>query len=146
MPSTRSVVQEAGCRVAPSATSRSGFRLIRPQKTEAGNTGMDISMVTKNASTYLCGGNLSWQAIEWSDPNAFDLWFRFAAADYALKTETDAATVVSASAFLNNISSTIATNADFAATMTAIGAGYNEVYANSGRTANALILAPARFG
>jgi hypothetical protein len=116
------------------------------QKTEAGNTGMDISLVTANATTYLGGGNLSWQAIEWSDPNAFDLWFRFAAADYALKTETDAATVVSASAFLNNISSTIATNADFAATMTGIGAGYNEVYANSGRTANALIMAPDRFG
>lgn len=116
------------------------------QKTEAGNTGMDISMVTKTASTYLGGGNLSWQAIEFSDPNALDLWFRYAAADYALKTETDAATVVSASAFLNNISSTLATNADFATTMTAIGAGYNEVYANSGRTADALILAPDRFG
>jgi hypothetical protein len=116
------------------------------QKTEAGNTGMDISMVTKTATTYLGGGNLSWQAIEFSDPNALDLWFRYAAADYALKTETDAATVVSASAFLNNISSTLATNADFATTMTAIGAGYNEVHANSGRTANALILAPDRFG
>jgi hypothetical protein len=116
------------------------------QKTEAGNVGMDISMVTKTATTYLGGGNLSWQAIEWSAPNAFDLWFRFAAAAYALKTETDAATVVSASAFLNNISSTIATNADFATTMTAIGAGYNEVYANSGRTADALIMAPDRFG
>ena len=116
------------------------------QKTEAGNTGMDISMVTKTASTYLGGGNLSWQAIEFSDPSAYDLWFRLIAADYALKTETDAATVVSASAFLNNIASTIATSADFAATMTAIGAGYNEVYANSGRTANALILAPDRFG
>ncbi len=116
------------------------------QKTEAGNTGLDVSMVTKTATTYLGGGNLSWQAISFSDPSAYDLWFREIAADYALKTETDAATVVSASAFLNNISSTLATNADFATTMTAIGAGYNEVYANSGRTANALILAPDRFG
>jgi hypothetical protein len=116
------------------------------QKTEAGNTGLDVSMVTKTATTYLGGGNLSWQAIEFSDPSAYDLWFRLIAADYALKTETDAATVVSASAFLNNISSTLSTSADFAATMTAVGAGYNEVYANSGRTANALILAPDRFG
>lgn len=116
------------------------------QKTEAGNTGMDISMVTATAATYLGGGNLSWQAIEWSDPNAFDLWFRFAAAHYALMTETDAATVVSASAFLNNISSTLAATPTFAQFMTAIGAGYNEVYANSGRTANAVIMAPDRFG
>ena len=116
------------------------------QKTEAGNTGMDISMITKTASTYLGGGNLSWQAIEWSDPSAFDLWFRYAAADYALKTETDAATVVSASAFLNNIASPIATSATFAQHMTAVGAGYAEVWANSGRTANAVIMAPDRFG
>lgn len=116
------------------------------QKTEAGNTGMDISMVTKTASTYLGGGNLSWQAIEFSDPNALDLWFRYAAADYALKTETDAATVVSASAFLNNISSTISGTASFADFMTAVGAGYADVYANSGRVANALIMAPDRFG
>jgi HK97 family phage major capsid protein len=104
------------------------------QKTEAGNTGMDISMVTKTASTYLGGGNLSWQAIEWSDPNAFDLWFRYAA------------TVVSASAFLNNIATTVSTSATFAQHMTAVGAGYAEVYANSGRTANALIMAPDRYG
>ena len=116
------------------------------QKTEAGNTGLDVSMVTKTASTYLGGGNMSWQAIEFSDPSAFDLWFRLIAADYALKTETDAATVVSASAFLNNIASTIATTATFAQTMTAVGAGYAEVYANSGRTANAIIMAPDRFG
>jgi hypothetical protein len=130
----------------PQVDQRPVVEVQTVQKTEAGNQGMDISMVTATASTYLGGGNLSWQAIEWSDPNALDLWFRFAAADYALKTETDAATVVSSSAFANNISSTLATNADFATTMTAIGAGYNEVYANSGRTANALILAPDRFG
>jgi hypothetical protein len=40
------------------------------QKTEAGNTGMAISMVTATASTYLGGGDLSWQAINWSTPNA----------------------------------------------------------------------------
>ena len=63
------------------------------QKTEAGNQGMDISMVTATASTYLGGGDLSWQAINWSTPNALDLWFRLVAADYALKTEQDAGQV-----------------------------------------------------
>lgn len=116
------------------------------EKSEAGNTGMAISMVTKTASTYLGGGDLSWQAINWSTPNALELWFDLVAADYALKTETDAATIVSASAYLNNISSPIATTATFAQHMTAVGAGYAEVWANSGRTANALIMAPDRFG
>jgi hypothetical protein len=115
------------------------------QKTEAGNTGMDISMITATASTYLGGGNLSWQAIEWSDPSAFDLWFRYAAADYALKTETDAATVVSASAFLNNVSSPLAGTPTYIELMAAIGAGGGEVYANSGRMANAVIVAPDRY-
>ena len=36
------------------------------QKTEAGNQGMDVSMQTATASTYLGGGDLSWQAINWS--------------------------------------------------------------------------------
>lgn len=115
------------------------------QKTEAGNTGMDVSMVTKTASTYLGGGNLSWQAIEFSTPSAFDLWFRAIAADYALKTETDAATVVSASAFLNNIASPIAGTPTFAQLMTAIAAGGGDVYANSGRQADTVIMAPDRY-
>jgi hypothetical protein len=115
------------------------------QKTEAGNTGLDVSMVTKTASTYLGGGNLSWQAIEWSDPNAFDLWFRYAAADYALKTETDAATVVSASAFLNNAATVLGATPTYVELMAAIGSGGSEVYTNSGRLANAVIAAPDRY-
>lgn len=116
------------------------------QKTEAGNTGLDVSLVTATATTYLGGGNLSWQAIEFSDPSAFDLWFRLIAADYALKTETDAGTVVSASAFLNNIDSgLLGATPSFADLMTAIAAGGAEVYDNSGRMANAVIMAPDRY-
>ena len=49
-------------------------------------------MMTATAVTYLGGGDLSWQAINWSTPDALQLWFDLVAADYALKTETDAAT------------------------------------------------------
>jgi hypothetical protein len=116
------------------------------QKTEAGNTGMAISMATATASTYLGGGDLSWQAINWSTPNALDMWFRLAAADYALKTEQDAAQAMQHSAFSNNITTTIAAAAAFNTWMTGIGAGYSEVFANSGRTANTLYIAPDLFG
>ena len=116
------------------------------QKTEAGNTGMAISMQTATATTYLGGGDLSWQAINWSTPNALDLWFRFAASDYALKTEQDAAQVLQHSGFSNNIASTIAATPTFADFMTAVGAGYAEVFANSGRTADTIYMAPDRFG
>ena len=73
------------------------------QKTEAGNTGMDVAMQTATARTYLGGGDLSWQAINWSTPDALDLWFRLCGADYALKTEQDAAQTLQHSAFSNNI-------------------------------------------
>ncbi len=116
------------------------------QKTEAGNTGMAISMVTRTASTYLGGGDLSWQAINWSTPDALDLWFRFCAADYALKTEQDAAQILQHSGFSNNIASTIAGTPTFAELMTAIGAGYAEVFANSARIADTVYMAPDRFG
>ena len=116
------------------------------QKTEAGNTGMAVSMQTATASTYLGGGDLSWQAINWTTPNALDLWFRLAAADYALKTEQDAAQVLQHSGFCNNIATTIAATPTFAQFMTAIGAGYAEVFANSGRIANTIYMAPDRFG
>jgi hypothetical protein len=116
------------------------------QKTEAGNVGMDISMQTATASTYLGGGDLSWQAINWSTPDALDLWFRLTAADYALKTEQDAAQALQHSAFTNDIASPLAATPTFAQFMTAVGAGYAAVFANSGRTANTVYMAPDRFG
>lgn len=116
------------------------------QKTEAGNVGLAVSLVTKNATTYLGGGDLSWQAINWSTPNALDLWMRLAAADYALKTEQDAAQVLQHSGFSNNIGTPIGATPTFADLMTAVGAGYAEVFANSGRIANTIYAAPDRFG
>ena len=137
---------ERGTLTYPVITTPPVVAVQGTQKTEAGNTGLVVDMVTATASTYLGGGDLSWQAINWSTPNALRLWFDLVAADYALKTETDAATVVSASAFLNNVTTPIASTADFATFMAAVGAGYAEVWANSGRTANAIIMAPDRFG
>jgi len=136
---------ERGTLTYPVVTTPPVVAVQGTQKTEAGNTGMVIDMVTKTASTYLGGGDLSWQAINWSSPNALDLWFRLVAADYALKTETDAATIVSASAFLNNIASPISGSATYVQLMAAIGAGGAEVWANSGRMANAVIMAPDRY-
>ena len=137
---------ERGTLTYPQVTTRPVVAVQGTEKTEAGNTGMVIDMVSTTASTYLGGGDLSWQAINWSTPDALDLWFRLAAADYALKTEQDAAQVLQHSAFSNNIASTIATTATFAEFMTAVGAGYAEVFANSGRVANTVYMAPDRFG
>ncbi len=137
---------ERGTLTYPVITTPPVVAVQATEKTEAGNTGMVIDMVTKTATTYLGGGDLSWQAINWSSPNALDLWFRLVAADYALKTEQDAAQIMQSSGFSNNIASTISGTPTFAQFMTAIGAGYGEVFANSGRVANTLYMAPDRYG
>ncbi len=117
------------------------------EKTEAGNQGMVVTMEETNATTFLGGGDLSWQAINWSTPDALSLWFNLCAADYALKTETDAAGVVIADAFANQVSDdfTVGSGA-FEDLMTAIGEGYAEVFANSGRIANTVAMSPDAFG
>ena len=50
------------------------------------------------------------------------------------------------SAFSNNIASPLAATPTFAQFMTAIGAGYAEVFANSAGMANTIYMAPDRFG
>jgi hypothetical protein len=124
----------------PKITQRPVVAVQATQKTEAGNTGMIVGMETATASTYLGGGDLSWQAINWSSPDALQLWFDLTAADYALKTEQDAGEVLQTAAFLNNISSTISTTPTHPQLMTAIAAGLAEVYANSGDVADTLYL------
>ena len=115
------------------------------EKTEAGDQGMVVDMLTSNASVYLGGGDLSWQAINWSSPSALDLWFRLAAADYALKTERDAATEITHSAHFNPIATRFGATGTFADFMTAVGAGGAAVFSASGRMANTVYMAVDRY-
>ena len=136
---------ERGTLTYPQVTTRPAVSVQNTQKTLAGNTGMVVDMETTSASTYLGGGDLSWQAINWSTPDALDLWFQLAAADYALKTEQDAADTLSASAHTYGISSRLTSTPSFADFMTAVGAGGEEVFANSGRMANTIYMAVDRY-
>jgi hypothetical protein len=130
----------------PKVTTRPIVSVQASQKTEAGNQGMVVDLITQTASTYLGGGDLSWQAINWTTPDALSLWFDLAAADYALKTEQDAAKAVTDSAYTNRIGTLVGATDSFALMMTGIGAGYSAVFANSGRVADTIYLAPDRFG
>lgn len=136
---------ERGRLTYPKISQRPVVSVQASEKTEAGNQAMHVDMEDATASTYLGGGDLSWQTIEWSTPNALDLWFRLAAADYALKTETDAATVVAEAAFLNSIDDQLDGTDTYEAWVTAIIEGAGEVYANSGRLADTLYMAPDQF-
>ncbi len=144
--SARRDVLVRGTLTYPAVTQKPVVAVQAAEKTEAGNTGLVIGMVSTTASTYLGGGDLSWQAVNWSTPNALDQWFEWCAASYALETEKDAAQALQHSAFSYNISSTLAASSTFVQWMTAIGAGYSEVFANSGRIANTLYLAPDLYG
>ncbi len=130
----------------PSVDTRPVVAVQASEKTEAGNTGMAVSMKTATAVTYLGGGDLSWQALNWSTPDALSLWFELVAADYALKTETAACDAVTDDAFTNKISSTISGSYDFATLMAAIGAGYAKVYSASHRIANTIAMDPNAYG
>lgn len=130
----------------PKITQRPLVAVQATEKTEAGNQGMLVTMQQAIASTYLGGGDLSWQAINWSTPDALDLWFELAAADYALKTETDAGDVLTDSSFSHAIGSTLSGAWTFANLMTAVGAGYAAVFTNSGRIANTVYMAPDVYG
>lgn len=136
---------ERGTLTYPSVDTRPLVQVQNTEKSEAGNQGMAVSMKTATASTYLGGGDLSWQAINWSTPDALQLWFDLAAADYALKTEQDAAQVMQHSAFTYNISTLLDGSDTYDDWIAAIVSGASDVYTNSGRLANALIVAPDRF-
>jgi HK97 family phage major capsid protein len=60
------------------------------EKMEAGTANMQVELDTVTAETFLGGGDLSWQTINWSTPDALQLWFDLAAEAYARATETAA--------------------------------------------------------
>lgn len=136
---------ERGQLTYPKLTQRPVVAVQTSEKTEAGNQAMHVTMQTTTASVYLGGGDLSWQAINWSTPSALDLWFQLAAADYALKTERDAAAVLRDSGFTHIVGSPLGATPDFATFMAAVGSGAGAVYANSGRMADTVYLAPDRY-
>lgn len=64
------------------------------EKTLGGSVGMAVDLDDITADTYIGGGNLSWQTINWSTPDALQLWFDLAAEAYAQATETAACTEI----------------------------------------------------
>lgn len=144
--SARRTTLERGTLTYPSIAQRPVVAVQNTEKTEGGNTGMVVDMLSTTATTYLGGGDLSWQAINWSTPDALALWFELAAADYALKTEQDAAQAMQHSAFTYNADSNLLDGTDdYDAWVAAIVTGAGEVYSNTGRLANTLYLAPDQF-
>jgi len=109
------------------------------EKTEAGVGAMVVDFAQVVADTYLVAANFSWQVIQWSNPDAMQLWFDLAAADYAQKTDAAAGAVLAAA----DSTPTAMTAGDLAAWMAAISAAAGEVYSKTGRYANTIAANPA---
>jgi HK97 family phage major capsid protein len=90
--SARSVPLSSGQLTYPQITTRPTVIKQGAEKTEGGTGQMTVVMGQLLADTYIGGGDLSWQTITWSTPDALTLWFDLAAEAYARQTETAACT------------------------------------------------------
>jgi HK97 family phage major capsid protein len=149
--SGRSVPLERGSLTYPHITGRPAVELQASEKTEGGTINMDVDLETLTASTYIGGGNLSWQAINWSTPDALQLWFDLAAEAYARQTEEAACDVLedSAAGTLGTTSGRLGTagTETFGQWRTAVINGISSIYSTTGGRArtNTLYLSAARF-
>lgn len=94
--SSRKVGLTSGKLSYPSVTQRPIVGKQTAEKTEGPSQTMQVVFVDVVADTYMGVGNLSWQAINWSTPDALALWFDLAAEQYAIQTEAATGTVLAA--------------------------------------------------
>jgi HK97 family phage major capsid protein len=146
--SARSVNLDTGKLTYPQIAQRPSVLKQTAEKTLGGTANMQVTLTTVTADTYIGGGDLSWQTINWSTPDALQLWFDLAAEAYARQTETAACTEIS-TAGAGTISSTLGTagTEDFAAWKAGVLRGVAALYAASGgRTQpDTLYVSPTRF-
>src|SRR4029077_4147607 len=146
--SARQVPLTSGQFTYPQITQRPQVLKQGAEKTEAGTAKMIAPMVTVSADTYLGGGDISWQAINWSTPDALQLWFDLAAEAYARATETAACSELG-TAGGGTVSTPLGTTGteSFAQWRAAIIAGVGSIYnTTGGRTGtDTLYLAAQRF-
>jgi hypothetical protein len=143
--SSRKVDLERGTLTYPDITQKPHVLLQGTEKTEGGTLDMQIALRTATASTYIGGGNLSWQAINWSSPEALGLWFDLAAESYARVTETAACSVLLAAGTTSGTVDLVAGTSTFPSWLTAIATGMAGVYNSSGAIADTLYLSPDYF-
>jgi len=134
--SARRIGLTSGQLMYPSITTRPLVGKQTAQKTEAPSQTMAVAFVTVTADTYVGAGDISWQAINWSTPDALQLWFDLAAEQYAIQTEAATGTVIAAATVM--ATPAIPATPTLADWMTAITAAAGTVYAAGNRRANTI--------
>ncbi len=134
----------------PKIAQRPEVLIQGTEKTEAGTANMQVTLEDMTADTYLGGGNLSWQTLNWSTPDALQLWFNLAAEAYARQTETAAcAELEDGAGTIGTVSPALGTSGteSFGAWRAAAVRGLGSIYATTGGRArtDTLYLSAARF-
>lgn len=105
--SARQVDLDRGQLTYPKIAQRPEVLEQSTEKTEGGTANMQVTLETLTADTYIGGGNLSWQAINWSSPDSLQLWFDLAAEAYARQTETVACEEIESNASIGTIGTAV---------------------------------------
>ena len=133
---SRMIGLTAGKVTYPKITQRPIVGEQTTEKTELPSQKMTVALVEITAKVYGGAGDLSWQDVAWSNPDALGLWFDLAAEAYAHQTETAAGAVL-ASATTTDI--VVGAGADLAAWLSAISKAAAAVYAGTYRRADVII-------
>jgi len=96
--SGRAVDLDRGQLTYPKIAQRPEVLLQSAEKTEGGTANLQVTLETLTAATYIGGGDISWQAMNWSSPDTLQLWFDLAAEAYARQTEAVACEALESSA------------------------------------------------
>lgn len=137
---SRNVALTSGKLTYPKITQRPIVGVQTAEKTELPSQKMLVGMETVTAKTYGGSGDLSWQAISWSSPDALSLYFDLMAEAYAFTTETATGTLLGADHTGTDVE--LLTD-DFAGWYAAITAAAGNVYAESKKFADVIYAAPA---
>jgi len=146
--SARRVPLDSGKLTYPQIAQRPEVLKQSTEKTLAGTANMQVTLTTVTADTYLGGGDLSWQTINWSTPDALQLWFDLAAEAYARATETAACSELGTAA-AGTVSPALGTagTEDFSAWTAAVVKAIGSIYSSTAGRANTntLYLSATRF-
>jgi HK97 family phage major capsid protein len=136
---SRRVALSSGTLTYPQITARPVVGKQTAEKTELPSAKMTVAMRSVTAETYGGSGDLSWQAINWSTPDALSLYFDLMAEAYAIATETAVGTLLGSAHTGTDVE--LVTD-DFAGWYAAITAAAGNVYAESKRFADVIYAAP----
>lgn len=149
--SGRSVPLDRGSLTYPQITTRPTVVEQTSEKTEAGTVAPVVTSATLTAKTYLGATNISWQAVNWSNPDVLSLYFQLAGEQYARATENRACDVLEDAAIgtVGTSSGRLGTagTESFSQWRAAVSAGISGIYTATGgrHRTDTLYLSATRF-